>query len=698
MPPASLFAWKEAPFLRLIIPFSAGILAQRPLALTPLPASILAAWCCLLLLPMAHFGINFRYRHRWLPPLLVNLLLFTSGILVAWNNDITHHKSWFAYHYQPGDTFVVRITEPLTSKTNTCSTTGTIIAIRGDHSVQPLEGKLLLYFDKQHLSDELDYGTILTFVKTPAPITDASNPYAFSYQQYCSFKGIFHQVYLREHSYLVAEKKQINSVKKLLFDTRKKMLDILRKRIPDKKQAGLAEALLIGYKNDLDKPLLQAYINTGVVHIIAISGLHLGLIYALLLLLSRRLPLSWQQWVAPVIIITLWGFVWLTGASPSALRSAIMFTSLLIGSRLPIRQSPFNALAASAFLLLWYDPWLCYDVGFQLSYAAVLGILLFLKPISGLLTPPGKLLYQGWQLIAVTLAAQVLTLPISLYHFHQLPNLFIITNLLAVPLSSLILIGEIILCTLSGITPVATVLGKLLGWLIAWLNGFIEAVDRLPFSTTDNIPFNGQQLVLLYLAIACFCLWRLQQKASSLIAALVAVWLLFAIRSWQSWQAGFQQQLTIYNIPRQRAVDYFAGRQYLYKGDSNLASNPSLVSYHIRPNRIAHHVLPADTLPNFRQYGPLACFGRYSVLQIDPTFPPLRVPAPAGRMAVDFIILSGNPPTTINTVVSLFDCSHIIIDATNSPWKTKRWLAESRQQGIPCHAIAQQGAFVFTHH
>lgn len=698
MPPSTIIAWKEVPFLRLIIPFTAGILTQYKLALSPRPAWILAAWCVCLLLLIARLGINILFRYQYAPAILLNLLLFASGMLVAWYNNPTHQKSWFGYHYQAGDTFIVRVTEPLTEKTKTYSTIATIEAIKGKQRLYRVKGRLVLYFDKQHMATGIDYGTVLTFVKAPEPISDPGNPNAFNYKQYCGFKGVFHQVYLRDHNYFVAEKKQTFSVKKLLFDTRKKMLAILRKTIPDKKQAGLAEALLIGYKNDLDKPLLQSYINTGLVHIIAISGMHLGLIYTLLLFFGRQLPDSWQRWIVPIaILLILWGFVLLTGASPSALRSAIMFTSLLIGSRLPIHQSPCNALAVSAFLLLWYDPWLCFDVGFQLSYAAVLSILLFLRPIAGLFDPANKYVRQVWQLIALTLAAQILTLPISIYHFHQVPNLFLIANLVAVPLSGVILIGEIVLCGVAWVPALGPWLGWLLSHLIRWLNLFVETLDRIPFNTTDNIFFNFPQLLLLYTIIGGIVFWRHLQTPRPLLVSLTAAWFFACIHAFYTWQAHRQEKMIIYNIPRMRALDYFAGRRYLFQGDSALQANAALTSVHLQPNRIAHRVRPVSSLSNLRQAGNLTQFGRHTILHIDTDF---RAGAPRGntRVPVTMIILSGNPGITIRQLADLFDCAHIIIDGTNSAWKTRTWQQDSRRLGIHCHAVATQGAFVFPVH
>ena len=231
---------------------------------------------------------------------------------------------------------------------------------------------------------------------------------------------------------------------------RQVILSILRRYIDGQKEAGLAEALLIGYKDDLDKTLVQSYTNTGVVHVIAISGLHLGLIYRILLLVLKPLhtnvTLRWLE--ADSYIVRSMGIQFMAGAQPSILRSAVMFTFIVAGEN--FSKGPRSTiLALSAFFLLCYNPFWLWDVGFQLSYSAVLSIVIFMKPVYRLFYVKNKLLDYLWQLNAVTLAAQILTLPVSIYHFHQFPAHFILTNVLAVPLSSVILIGEIILCVIS---------------------------------------------------------------------------------------------------------------------------------------------------------------------------------------------------------------------------------------------------------
>ena len=207
-------------------------------------------------------------------------------------------------------------------------------------------------------------------------------------------------------------------------------------------------------------------------------------------------------------------FSLLAGGSPSVLRSAVMFSSLVIGETVSRKSSVLNNLGISAFFLLCYDPYWLWDLGFILSYSALLSIVLFMKPIYHFYITDNKIIDSVWKLNAVTLSAQILTLPVLIYYFNQFPNLFLITNFLAVPLSGIILTGEIMLCAVYFIEPMALMVGKLLNLLIKVMNGIVVYTDSLSFSSTKNIHINFLQVVLLYVFIGFTASWLAHKHKS----------------------------------------------------------------------------------------------------------------------------------------------------------------------------------------
>lgn len=517
-------SWKQLPFLRLLVPLCTGILVQRYYAVPPsfFIAGILAAVIALVVFLSYRFSLP--YHWRWINGIFIGILFMSAGGILMYIADTRNNNRWIG-HYLSGATYILAyIQEPLTEKPRSYKTTAKAEAIWRNGKWISVSGNLLLYISKSH-ADGLAYGRQILIRKQLQPITNRGSPGSFDYRQYCASQGIHYQVFLGAGDYRLTGRYSVNAFTGWLLRAREWVLRILKQSIPGEKEAGVAEALLIGYRNDLDQDLVQAYSHTGVVHIIAISGLHLGMIYGLMLALLKPFrKTKWIRWVKPGLILTvLWVFCLLTGAAASILRSAVMFTFIIAGESLGRKTQVYNTLAASAFCLLAYRPWFLWDAGFQLSYTAVLGILLFMKPLYRLIYCPNKLLNGIWQLNAITLSAQVFTLPLVLYYFHQFPNLFLFTNFIAVPLSGIILYGELLLLMAQGIPAVGVYTGKAVSFSIQLMNGLIERTDRLPFSVTAHIHISLPATCMLYLCIIFMTAWLFLKRPFYAVLSLAAL-------------------------------------------------------------------------------------------------------------------------------------------------------------------------------
>ncbi len=506
--------WRQVPFLRLLIPLIIGVLLGFYLVLPVAVVLRLAVVFFLLFILFSFLPNRIKYRMRWTSGLALSFTLLAAGSLLCYCNDTRNRVDWWAHFDLAGKTIFITLTEPPAEKEKTVKAVAAVDAIWNNGQWEPCRGKLLLYVQKDSLARSLTYGSHLVMQARVQPIRNSGHPGGFDYRAYCAFQGIFHQAYLRKGSYLVQEGPVPSPFSRWLYQTRDSILAILKRYIPGRKEAGVAEALLVGYRNDLDRDLVKAYSNTGVVHIIAISGLHLGMIYGLLVALFKRLPANGLSRLAkPVLILViLWGFSLLTGAAASILRSAVMFSFIVAGESLGRKTNIYNTLAASAFFLLLYNPWFLWDLGFLLSYTAVLSIVLFMRPIYRQLYIKNRLLNHAWQLNAVTLSAQILTLPLVLFSFHQFPNLFLFTNGVAVPLSGLILYLELLLLPLAAFPFASTATGDCIAFLIRQLNGYIERTASLPFAVTDNIYISLPQTIVLYLILALLAGWTLRKK------------------------------------------------------------------------------------------------------------------------------------------------------------------------------------------
>jgi competence protein ComEC len=686
--------WKESPFIRLIVPLAAGITCQWYWPLTASSLWLLFAFSALALRLFSALPLSRQYHAQWHNGLWLHAMLFGIGGLLLFYTDIKNQHLNITRQYVAGKAVLVTIEEPLSEKDQSYKTIASVQAVLFDHSIAKASGKIILYFQKDSNAQQLHYGKHLLLYEALQPIKNTGNPGCFDYQRYCTFQGISYQVYLKRGEYATLKIKNENLFRKYLFSTREKIIGLLKKYIPGNKEAGLAEAMLIGYKDDLDKRLVQSYSDTGAVHIIAISGLHLGLIYWLLMLLCKPLAkYKTGRIIQPILIIAgLWTFSFIAGGSPSVLRSAVMFTCLVLGNFMNRKASVYNSLAASAFLLLCYNPFWLWDAGFQLSYAAVLSLAIFYKPVYDLLFFPNKIADIIWKSVCVTLAAQILTVPVSIYHFHQFPNLFLFANLLAVPLSSLIIFGEIAIC-ITGIFPaVAAGTGYLVHYLIYWLNSFIETVSSLPFAITNNLQINLVQLVCLYIFIAAIAWWLFRNKKQGLSIALAAILIFTVFHITAVWTALHQKKLIVYNIPKHSAIDVMVGKEFLFKGDSLLLHDTVLQKYHLQPSRSLHRVNNANTTGFLRSVNNRYKFGHISFLLIDQ---PYTVNNGAPKTPVDIIIILNNPPIKIAQLTSVFTCRQFVFDASNTPWQVVKWQQECDQLGLSGFSVADKGAFVF---
>ena len=692
MPSKNVSIWKKAPFIRLLIPFITGIILQWYLQIPSL------LWVLIFLLAFIVFICFFflpffsRYKLSVLNGLSVMFIFISSGAMLVRHNDMRLEKDWFGNFTKNEPAFIITLNENLVEKTKSLKANATVNAVLDKNETYAATGNLIVYFTKDNSMPALSYGSKIIIRKPLQEIKNTGNPGSFDYKRYCLFQQLTHQVYLKKGDFILLPEKSEYWLTKLINNIREGVLNIIRTYIPGEKEKGLAEALLIGYKDDLDKTLVQSYTNTGVVHIIAISGLHLGLIYWLLVkLLTPLRRRKHTRWLRPVLIIAgLWLFSLLAGAQPSVLRSAVMFTCIVLGESIGRKSSIYNSLAASAFLLLCYNPYWIWDVGFQLSYAAVLSIIIFMQPVYNWLYIKNKFLDAIWKLNAVTIAAQILTIPISIYHFHQFPNFFLLTNFIAVPLSSLIVLGEILLCAVSFIPPLAFLVGKILYGLIWFMNTYVERVEVLPFALWEGLQISILQTTLLIIAIAAISIWLLEKQKKGFVVGLVALLGFVLLRSISFMQTQNQQKIIVYNVPQRRAIDFASGRNYYFVGDSDLLKDDFPRNFHLKPSRILNRT--TETLINNPEAeNDYISFGNRRILLLDKT---TSFAKPVNKEKIDLLVISKNPKLYLSQLNESFNISQVVFDGSAPSWKTKYWKKDCDSLHIPWFDVTEKGAFV----
>ncbi|MEO8721124.1 MAG: ComEC/Rec2 family competence protein [Ginsengibacter sp.] len=689
-----IFIWKKAPFLRLLLPVIVGIILQFYFKIQIVSILVLAVLSVVAFLLSVFLSEAIRFRYKIIQGILISLLLVAFGALITWQKDIRNQSSWYGKHTDSGSYLIATIDEPPVEKAKSLKALASVELVINKESQQKTTGKILFYFAKNTSSNKLKYGDKIIFEKPLISIKNSGNPAAFDYAQYCAFQQIYHQVYLKENEWKLLEGNEATFYKSIIFETRNYILTTLQKYIPGNDESSLAKALLIGYRVDLDKDLVQAYSNVGVVHLIAISGMHLALIYYLLLWIFARIPVIKNSKLLRLLLVLfcLWFFSLLTGAPASVLRSAVMFSFIAIGESFEKKNQILNSLAISAFILLCYNPFMLWDVGFQLSYLAVSGIVIFQKNINNWFYFQNKFLNWGWQLASVSLAAQLLTLPICIYYFHQFPLLFLLSNMIAIPLSTIALWGCIALITISPIPFAALFLGKIV-WLSIWLlNHSILLINQIPYSLWNELSLSITTTILLYL-IFILVLYGFIKKSKAAFKYGLAFTLLFtSIITYNNWKLVGQKKIIVYNIPMHNAIDFIYGHKYYFVGDSTVVNNNLLKNYNIQPAHISYKANQHSDLSNLLSVkNKFYQFSNCRMLIIDSTFTYLRGHQ---KINLDYIIISKNPRLNFQNLANVFNCNRYVFDASNAPWKIDLWKKECEELHLQSYSVPEEGAFI----
>ncbi|MFC4262776.1 ComEC/Rec2 family competence protein [Ferruginibacter yonginensis] len=657
---------------------------------------IIAVLCCGLGLTLLRsLPIGKRYHYQWVQGVFIYVLIGCLGMFITWQNNSSHQSNWYGKFYNDSMQMVVSINEPLIEKERSFKVSATVESLFNNDTLKKVNGTLLLYFAKNKTAATLQYGDKILIKGNLQSIQNNGNPGAFNYSRYMAFQQTYHQVYLKEADFIVLHQQKTNIVYDFIYWARSKVVKTLQKYIVgDKKVVGITEALLIGYKEDLDKDTVQAYSNTGVVHIIAISGMHLGLIYVVLVWLFSKLPYIKNSPITRVILILgcLWLFSLITGAAASVLRSAVMFTFIVIGKNFFKQASIYNTLAASAFVLLCYNPYLLWDVGFQLSYFAVIGIVWLQKPITNIWYIKNKFLRSIWEMCAITIAAQIIAFPICIFYFHQFPTLFLLANLICVPLSTVILFAEILLLIVSAIKPLASAIGQTI-YVLTWLmNTCITYCNNIPFAVIDAIFANVLSTILLYVFVVSGCAYLLYKNKVLKYTTSVALLLFLVCWGYHKWQLLQQQKIVIYNVSKHTAIDFIEGNKYQFYGDDTLRIDGALQNFNLKPSRILYQINVAPNgLPAVQQQHNFFEFNNKKIWIIDSaiTCKPLANP-----IEVDVLLVTKNPNINLENILIAVKPHCIVFDGANSLWKIEQWKKQCDDLHLRCHITPKMGAYI----
>jgi competence protein ComEC len=431
-----------------------------------------------------------------------------------------------------------------------------LTALRKGGKWERVQGKIMLYFKLTEAPRLPQPGQTLYFQGEIQDLFPLLNPAAFDYSTWLRHKGIHRQVFVRPGAW---QKAAHSPLPFWFFQSQQRCQATLRRHLGQGQVFAVSSALILGVRSDIDDDLQTAYSQTGAVHVLSVSGLHVGILALAVRYLLAFLPAHWRRsWASALLeCLVIWAFALVSGGAAATLRAALMYSFLIIGRALLRDSSIWNSLAASAFLLLCWDPNLCFDLGFQLSYLAMAGILATYESIYQLWEPPNATFDYAWKLSALGMAAQVGAGPLSVFHFHQFPWLFSVSGLVAVPLSGLALLLGMGLMVLDGLGLPATYVAWVLHGCIDILNRFLLFLDGLPYSLWAGIHWSLGICLAVY-AMVFGLFWGLKkQKPRYVLGALALLLALGGIRFWNLNQLQKQAQVTIYSCRNGALADFF---------------------------------------------------------------------------------------------------------------------------------------------
>jgi len=399
-----------------------------------------------------------------------------------------------------------------------------------------------------------------------------------------------------------------------------------------------------------------------------------------------------------ISLLVIWGFTFLVGNTASVTRAAIMFSFLITGRLLRQDVHPLNSLAAAAFFITILEPYALFQVGFQFSFLAVMGIIVFYKSLYRFWIPDNPVLHFFWQLLVVGIAAQIAVLPLSVYYFHQIPVYAWLAGLIAVPMASLILYSSLLLLFVSSISiEGATIIGTCLSWFIECQHGLMRTIQQLPYAVWNALWLENYEVILLYGVVICLGLIFITKRVKYLKGVMLFLSLLLLTQIYHNWKQNEQIQLVIYDLPKKSVVDMVEGQRIFSLQKDSLTQkdrNYNIANYRMSIGQEIAEIINDPILETNHLFmnGNFLQVGKRKVVIVDEKttldFKPKK------RLACDYLLLKNSPKIGIKQLQEIYDFKQLIFDSSNKRKVVSEWEIECGTLEIGYHNTASRGAFV----
>jgi len=661
----------EVPFVVLIIPFLLGIgvgLNFVPAAyLTGLTGIFILFGSIFIILNLAYARFNI-YKMRWLGGALISVILFLFGCVIVLRYNELNRANHFSK--LPAQYVVVHVNNEPVFKNGWLRFTGKVVESADSGKLQKVSGNLLISI-KDSSAKTLYYGDEI-LVAAKYSIVDAPfNPAEFNYKQYLANQNIHYQLFLYPHQYTVMAHNTGNPLIAYALRLRQGLVAKLKANMHSPEAIAVASTLLLGYRANMSNDVLQTYAKTGTMYVLSVSGAQVAIIYVMLnfaLAFFTRFKHG-RLLRAALIISALSYYCLLTGFSPAVCRAVLMLSFIIIGKTYNRYINSLNLLAASAFVLLLIDPYYITEVGFQLAYLAVGGLIILRPIVYQWLEFKRRWADKAWQLCAVSIAAQVITFPLSAFYFHQFPVYFLLSNLLIFIPATVITYAGIIFLLLPQTPVLSGAIGYFLEKCILLMDKLLGIIEQAPFAAINKIWINSAEYLLLYAIIISLFYFIYERKIWLLKACLVCMLVLCISISLKKINAVQTNSIAFLNLGKHVGIVMKSGNQATVISD--LADTDRNYQYSIQPYLDSSKVacvnlynLGDDIQSAYvlKRYNYIQFLDKY-IMILNGKNNAIALPEP---LKTDYAYITGNPYAAITSFSKNYICPMLVIDGSNS--------------------------------
>lgn len=661
----------EIPVALLLLPFMLGIsigIGVTSDCSIVIPSIVLGV----LSITFISFNLSYSrfklYKNRWLGGLLIIPILFLSGwiAVVKYNelNSVNHFSK------SPAQYLAVTINSEPILKNGFIHFTAKAEQMLDHNSRKSVNGNLLVSI-KDSMATNLNYGDVLLVPATYKPVEPPFNPAEFNYKGYLAHQNIHYQLFLFPKQYTIIDSGKGNPVIAWSLRLRRQLIAKLQRQVSDTATLAVASTMMLGYKANLNNDVREVYNKAGAIHILSVSGAQVGFIYFIAsVLLGFLNRYKYGKLLKAVIIISvIWYYALLTGLSPAVCRAGLTASIIIIGRNYSRYINTLNILAISAFILLLYNPYLIADVGFQLSYIAIAGLIIFRPCIYNLLKFKNKWADKLWQLCSVSIAAQAITFPLSAFYFHQFPVYFLISNLLVIIPVAIIMYSGILYLLLPQMSFVSATLAFILQKTIIFMNKALYAIEQAPYAGVGKIWITVPEYILLYLTIISFFYFLYNKKVWLLRLSLFSILLISISWAIKKISLSGSENITWLNLNKHTGIVFKEGNEAVVISD--LTQTDKNYQYSIQPcldscqvNNVTLVGLGGDVKTswmvkkkNFIQFLNSRIYLLNGKIENN-LF--------SQKLKTDYLYITNNPRNQLNDIAANFDYQTMVMDGSNS--------------------------------